>query len=98
MDNSAGRPIVEFFIITFCLRYGAQIVCNILSKSFDDFSKNSPGSSSSERSNFTKSRKYEDRIRNLEIEVTTKERIIEEEKVKFNLVIRKAKLVHWFKR
>jgi hypothetical protein len=78
-DNQAERLVDEFYIVTFFLQYGAQTACNIFSKYFDNFKALG---FSNDRSNSTKSCEHQETIQKLEVEVTMKERIIEEEKAK----------------
>jgi uncharacterized coiled-coil protein SlyX len=84
MDNKAERLLVEFYIITFFLQYGAQIIQIIFSKYFDNLNKKLPGSFSSEHSNSIKLRELDKRIWNLEVKVTMKEQIIKKGKVKIS--------------
>jgi hypothetical protein len=57
------------------------LALNIFSQFLDNFDENS-STSLSERNNSTQSRELEGKIRNLGVEVTVKERIIEEERAK----------------
>jgi hypothetical protein len=77
-EKGAKRSLNEYFLLTFMLQYSAQMVRNIFSKHFDNFNNNL--ASPSERSNQSESRAWEEKLRDLEVKVTEKERIILEER------------------